>query len=67
MDNVINTLQVVRGDTHFCPLMKKNISEVFCYEINSVAFGLRKPSLINNAANREEAEPMCENCDNRVM
>ena len=64
-DNTVSTLQAVRS--YFCPLIKREVSEVLCYDINSVAFGLCKPSLINHVTNREDAEPICENCDNRAM
>ena len=67
MEIIAETLQTARRIKYFCPLMKKFISETYCYEINSVAFGLCKPSLINNITSREEAEPVCENCDNRAM
>lgn len=51
----------------YCPILKEMISESYCYEINSVAFGLCKPSLIDNVTERKTAEPICENCKNRQM
>ena len=32
---------------YYCPLLKEKISASYCYDINSVAFGLCKPSLIH--------------------
>ena len=52
---------------HYCPLLDDVIAVAYCYEINSVAFGLCKPSLVNNVTTREEAEPICEKCDNKAM
>jgi len=51
----------------FCPLLKNTIDEDYCYEINSVAFGLCKPSLINNVTDRETARPVCKGCANKQM
>ena len=48
----------------YCPLLKKDIADSECYDINSVAFGICKPTLIDNLVTREEAEPICENCKN---
>ena len=50
-----------------CPLLKEEIADSYCYEINLVAFGLCKPSLINYVINREEAAPVCGSCENRAM
>jgi hypothetical protein len=51
----------------YCPILDKNISFSYCYEINSVAFGLCNPSLIKNVTDRKTAEPICENCKNVQM
>ena len=51
----------------FCPLLNEEIADSYCYEINSVAFGLCKPSPINYIVNRETAKSVCEGCDNRAM
>ena len=53
--------------TYFCPLLQEIIDSSYCYEINSVAFGLCKPSLIDNATDSETAEPICENCKHKQM
>ena len=50
-----------------CPLLNEEIADSYCYEINSVAFGLCKPSLVNNVIDQETARPVCEKCDNRAM
>ena len=50
-----------------CPLLDEEIADSFCYEINSVAFGLCKPSLIDNVVDRETAKSVCETCNNRAM
>lgn len=51
----------------YCPILKENISDSYCYEINSVAFGLCKPSLIDNVTDRDTAEPICKKCENNQM
>ena len=51
----------------YCPLLKKIIGAAYCYEINSVAFGLCKPSLINGVTDRKTAEAVCEICNNVQM
>jgi hypothetical protein len=51
----------------FCPLLKKDIADSYCYEINSVAFGICNPSLIDNAVDRKTAEPVCGKCKNMQM
>ena len=51
----------------YCPLLKEKISDSYCYEINSVAFGLCKPSLIDNVADRQTAKSVCEKCPNKQM
>jgi hypothetical protein len=53
--------------TYFCPLLQETIDSSYCYEINSVAFGLCKPSLIENVTDSESAEPVCEKCKNRQL
>ena len=67
MNSTADFLREKQITGYFCPLMEKDISEAFCYEINSVAFGLCKPSLVNYATDRQEAEPVCEKCSNRAM
>ena len=61
----IKSLKLVEG--HYCPLMGDQISPSHCYDINSVAFSLFKPSLIGNVTDREKAEPVCGNCPNKQM
>jgi hypothetical protein len=51
----------------YCPILEEQISDSYCYEINAVAFGLCKPSLIDNITDRQTAESVCENCKNRQM
>jgi len=51
----------------YCPLLNKKIGAAYCYEINSVAFGLCKPSFIDNVTDRKAAEAICENCINVQM
>lgn len=51
----------------YCPILNKEISDSYCYEINSVAFGLCKPSLIDNVTDRKTAETICEKCPNKQM
>ena len=67
MDNAASTMQQTLSEKYFCPLFMKNIPESLCYEINSVAFGLCKPSLVNHITNREKAEPVCTFCEHRAM
>ena len=67
MAKVIGGTAVSREVRYYCPLLKTEIAESFCYDINSVAFGLCKPSLIDNATSREEAEPVCDSCENKAM
>ena len=51
----------------FCPLLEEVIVDDYCYEINSVAFGLCKPSLIDNVTDRATAKPVCKTCANKQM
>ena len=62
-----SALQITKVAKYFCPLLKCEISEAYCYEINSVAFGLCKPSLIGDIVGRKEAETVCGSCKNRAM
>jgi len=48
----------------YCPIFNDEIDAGFCYEINSVAFGLCTPHLINNITDRETAIFNCTNCVN---
>jgi hypothetical protein len=48
--------------TIFCPLLKKDISETYCYEINSVRLKYAKPSLLNDVISREDMEKFCVTC-----
>jgi len=50
-----------------CPLLKKDIPESLCYDINSVAFGLCIPELINNIVDKDNAEHVCSNCEFRAI
>jgi len=63
----MNSPVVVDDVTFYCPLLRKNIVDSLCYEINSVAFGLCKPSLIGLTADRASAEPVCEKCKNKQI
>ena len=51
----------------FCPLLNQVIVDDYCYEINSVAFGLCKPSLIDDIVDRTTAKPICKTCVNKQM
>jgi hypothetical protein len=51
----------------YCPLLKIIIPYEYCYEINSVAFGLCKPSLINDITDKQTAKPVCKKCANKQM
>jgi len=44
-----------------CPLLDKEISEGYCYDINMVAYGLIKPSAIDDELPVGAAE-VCEEC-----
>ena len=61
----MSELAIVDGGVYFCPLLKNDITSSHCYDINSVAFGLCKPNLIDNVVDRKTAEPVCEKCENR--
>ena len=50
-----------------CPLLNGRINDSCCYEINSVAFGLCTPALVNDVIDRKTAEPICEKCSNKQM
>jgi len=50
-----------------CPIFDAKIDSGYCYEINSVAFGLCTPNLINNATDRVTARNACSICVNRQM
>ena len=67
MNELTNVIEIGTDLRFFCPILKETISDSYCYEINSVAFGLCKPSLIDNVTDRESAEDICENCKNRQM
>ena len=60
-------ISITDSKTYFCPLLKESIDSAYCYEINSVAFGLCKPSLIDDVTDSQTAEPVCENCKNRQI
>ena len=60
-------MTVVDSMIYFCPLLQETIDSAYCYEINSVAFGLCNPSLIDNRTDSETAEDICENCPNRQI
>ena len=55
----------MENDVYFCPLLNEVICDGYCYDINMVAFGMCKPSLIDNIVNREDANAICKDCDNR--
>ena len=63
----MNKVTVVDDVMVYCPLLKKEIPDSDCYEINSVAFGICSSNLIDNIVTREEAEPICESCENCMM
>ena len=65
MIEAVSGLIVTEG--YYCPLLNKKILESYSYEINSVAFGLCKPSLIAHVTSREKAEAVCEMCENKAM
>ena len=67
MINVIEKKVLDIDLEYYCPLLKEEISESYCYEINSVAFGLCKPSLIDNIIERSAARAVCEKCKNRQL
>ena len=50
-----------------CPLLNKVIDFAYCYEIDSITFGLCKPSLIDDAVDRETSKPVCKECENKQM
>jgi len=50
-----------------CPIFGFEIDESYCYEINSVAFGLCTPDLIDNATDRITAKNTCSVCKNRQL
>jgi hypothetical protein len=51
----------------FFPLLKKNICDDYFYEINSVAFGLCKPSLVDYITDKQTAKTVCKTCINKQM
>jgi len=50
-----------------CPIFNAEIDSAYCYEINSVAFGLCTANLINNVVDRATAKDACSSCPNRQM
>jgi len=57
-------VKVVADVLLHCPLLKKDIPDSHCYDINLVALGLCIPELINNITDRETAWPVCSTCKN---
>ncbi len=48
-----------------CPLIKRDIDTSYCYEITGVAYGLVKPSLVDDdIGDRHKAEQICNKCEN---
>ena len=60
------TYKVIPSVMQFCPLLKREIADAFCYEINSVVAGLCNPNLVNNIITKEEATQVCNTCENSV-
>ena len=46
-----------------CPLLKKEIRDDECYDINSVVFKFCKPDLIKYNVDRERDAPICKACE----
>ena len=50
-----------------CPLLKREISESYCAEVNLVAFGICVQEMIADSIDRKEAELVCEVCPHRSL
>ena len=50
-----------------CPLLERIIDACYCYEINSVVYGLIKPEAIGDEIDRGKAKDICDNCKNNQM
>jgi len=46
----------------YCPLLKKDISEGYCYEINSVRLKYLESSLLDDVISHEDMQKFCINC-----
>ena len=47
----------------YCPLLKKEIDESYCYEINSVRRKYVKPSILGDTISREDMTKFCPTCE----
>lgn len=45
-----------------CPLLKKNIDEGYCYDINMVRIGIAKENMLDDHIDKNEANKTCESC-----
>jgi len=52
---------------YMCPLLERIIDACYCYEINSVVYGLIKPEAIGDEIDRGKAKDICDNCKNNQM
>ena len=45
-----------------CPLLKRNIDEGYCYDINMVRIGIAKENMLDDHIDKDKANEICENC-----
>ncbi len=46
----------------YCPLLKKDISEGYCYEINSARLRHVESSILDDVISQDDMENCCVNC-----
>ncbi len=50
-----------------CPLLRRDIDEAYCYEINLVAFEIATKGLIEDDIDQKAAEQTCSSCPYRQL
>jgi len=46
----------------YCPLLKREIYEAYCYEINSVRIRAVKPEILQDEIDRKDMDKYCLSC-----
>lgn len=50
-----------------CPLLRRDIDEAYCYEVNMVAFEIATKSFIEDDIDRKIAQDTCSQCPYRQL
>jgi len=55
-------IEIVEGVFEYCPLIKEDICEGYCYDVQMVRSKMIKESILDFPFDREKADKLCKEC-----